>query len=95
VWPTGYNCTPTTSDILVTATDETGLGNVTASTSAAGTSAAFIGSSGSGYTFRFSGVPGGSGDIQVIVTFTAVDDAGNTASTSRPILFHQECIIIG
>jgi hypothetical protein len=95
VWPTGYNCTPTSSDILVTATDEAGLASVTAATSAAGTSAAFIGNSGSGYTFRFSGAPGGSGDIQVIVTFTAVDDAGNTASISRPILFHQECIIIG
>ena len=94
MYTTGPICTPTTADIVITATDETQLADVTASTSVSGTTAAFVGFSGSAYTFRFSGNTGGSGDIQVNVTFTAVDEAGNTANVSQPILFHQECIVI-
>lgn len=93
VFSTGSTCTPTTADIVAIASDETRLADVSASSSAPGTTVQFVGSSGGQYTFRFSGTT--QTDTQVTVTFTAIDDAGNTATTSRSILLRSSCTIIG
>lgn len=98
-WSSGgvYNagstpCSPTYADIVVVASDETQLSNVTATTSQANTSAQLLGFSGSEYTFRFSGTNPSTSDLPVTVTFTATDAAGNSASTSRGITIYGICI---
>jgi len=93
VYSQGSSCTPVTADIVVTAMDETQLADVSAMTNVAGTAADFVGFSGMDYTFRFSGTV--QSDTDVTVTFIATDDAGNTGLTSRQILLHPFCQIIG
>ena len=85
-------CSPTYADIVIAASDETQLMNVSAVTSQMNTSAQFLGFSGSNYTFRFTGTNPSTSDLPVTVTFTATDAAGNSASTSRDITIYGYCI---
>jgi hypothetical protein len=85
-----------TADITFSATDEVGVVSVTGVTSRPGSSVAQIGHSGNNWTFRFTGGNYASGpDIQVQVTFTAKDAAGNSSNLVRPITLGpaSNCII--
>lgn len=95
VYSTGSSCEPTSADIAVTASDDTRVSDVSASSDTRGTSVVFVSSSKGSYVFRFSGATPTPDPEQVTVTFTAVDDAGNTSRASRPILLQPQCSIIG
>lgn len=83
------------SDIVVTMADNVGIASVSASQSHPGSSITQIAQNGQNYTFRFvAGVYSyPSPDLNVTVTFTAKDAAGNTASNTKSITIYNTCLI--
>jgi hypothetical protein len=83
------------SDIVVAIADNVGIASVSASQSHPGSSITQIGQNGQNYTFRFVAglysypMP----DLNVTVTFTAKDAAGNTASNTKNITIYNTCLI--
>ena len=84
-----------TSDIVVTIADNVGVTNITATQSHPVRRSPRSAQSGTSYTYRFTaGVYSyPSPDLNVTVTSTAKDAAGNTASNNKTITIYNTCLI--
>jgi hypothetical protein len=88
----------TVSTIVVSAGDDVGIANVTATTTFPGGAVLLLSNSGATYVFEFSAQYGGTGyqpPTNVTIVITAVDTSGNEVSTSTSLTIDDDgsCVI--